>query len=490
MNIAFNQISANERRPSIKVEYDSTNAIAGPAQQPYKGLILGQKLSAGTATVNALYSVNSAQEAKNLFGAGSMLHNMAQIYFKDTRITDLTMAAVTEPSGAKSAGDVTFTGTATASGTINLLVAGKPVTVAVAVGDDGTDIAAAVVSAITAKTDLPVSAAVNGVDDTQVDVTAKNEGVTGDGLRIYNNFFAGETTPAGITVSISALSSGSGVPSLTNVISAMGETHYNCILNPWIDSTTFTTVNTELDSRGDANRQIEAISFSALADTVSTANTLGNSLNSEFISITNIKGCPNPGYEIAAAKMKQVMVHGAEDPARPFHTLELVGITAPRVEDRLTPAERESHLHNGISVATVVDGGKVQIERLITTYKTNAAGADDVSYLNVNTMLTLSYIRYDFRNSLYLKFPRHKLADVTDRVAAGQPVLTPKIGKAHAIDKFRSWEEKVLVENIDQFKSDLIVEINASDPDRMDFYLPANIVNQFRKAGIKLGFIL
>lgn len=487
-SISFKEIT-NIRSPFVRVEYDNTKAVAGPTNQPYKGLIIGLK-TGGTAVADTLYTVTSAAQAKNLFGAGSQLHNDAEIYFEDPTVTDLTMAAVAEPTGVTASGDVSFAGTATGSGVLNLYIAGRKVAAEVAVGDTGTEIASALVSAITADTSLPVSAAVNGGDDTQVDITAKEKGLNGNAIRLEFNINTGDSTPAGITPSSSAMSSGAGTPTLTGLISAMGDTHYNLIMNPWTDSTTLGALETELDSRGSAQRMIEAVAISAIVETLSSANTIGNSENSKFISIANLKGCPNQPHEIATAIMKQVMVHGAIDPARPFQTLELKGIKAPAVADRLSATERESHLNNGIATLSVTDAGKVLIERLITTYKVNEAGALDISYLDVNTLLTLSFIRYDFRNSLYLKFPRHKVADDGTRIKAGQAVITPKIGKAHAIDKFRSWEEKVLVENIDQFKSELIVVRNASEPNRLDFLLPTNLVNQFRQAGIQVGFIL
>lgn len=489
MSISFNEIT-NLRIPFVRVEYDNTKAIAGPAEQPYKGLALGFKTTGGSAVADTIYAVTSAAQAKNLFGAGSMLHNIAQIYFSDPTVTDLSMAAVTEPSGTASTGDITFTGTATGSGTINLYIGGKKVSASVAIGDAGSDIASAIVSAIAAKTDLPVTAAVNGGDDTQVDLTSKHDGLAGDTIRLEFNINSGDSTPAGITTSSNAMSGGAGTPTLTNVIAAMGDTHFNLILNPWTDTTTLNSLITELDSRGSAERMIESVAISGTAETTSTANTIGNSVNSKFVSVTNVKGCPNPGYEIAAAILKKVMIHGSIDPARPFQTLTLTGILPPAAADRLTAAEREGHLNNGISTVSVTDAGKVLIERLITTYKTNDAGADDISYLDVNTLLTLSFIRYDFRNSLYLKFPRHKLANNTDRVRAGQAVLTPNIGKAHAIQKFQSWEEKVLVEDISQFKTELIVQRNSSNANRLDFLLPTNLVNQFRQAGVQIGFIL
>ena len=89
-----------------------------------------------------------------------------------------------------------------------------------------------------------------------------------------------------------------------------------------------------------------------------------------------------------------------------------------------------------------------------------------------------------------LKYPRHKLADDGIAFAPEQPIITPNIGKAEAVAKFRQWEEQGLVENFDQFKSDLIVERNTKDPNRLDFLLRPNLVNQLYITGVQVQFLL
>lgn len=102
--------------------------------------------------------------------------------------------------------------------------------------------------------------------------------------------------------------------------------------------------------------------------------------------------------------------------------------------------ERNLLLHDGISTLTVDDGGAVLIERLITTYETNAYGIDDISYLDVNTLKTLAYLRYSVRARISMRFPRHKLASDGTGVGAGQAVVTPKVIRAELIALFRDWE--------------------------------------------------
>ena len=72
--------------------------------------------------------------------------------------------------------------------------------------------------------------------------------------------------------------------------------------------------------------------------------------------------------------------------------------------------------------------------------------------MDVNTPLTLSFLRADFRARMQTKYARFKLADDGARFLPGQPVITPRIGRAEAVAIFRSWEEQALVENADSLQ--------------------------------------
>jgi len=229
--------------------------------------------------------------------------------------------------------------------------------------------------------------------------------------------------------------------------------------------------------------------FIAKAGTSSELDTYGNAGNSKHVCCMGKTG-PTPEYEWAAVVGAQTSIAAQADPARPYQTLPLTGVLAPNESERFNWTERNGLLYDGIATFTVDAGGVVRIERLITMYKTNAAGADDTSYLDVNTLYTLDYLRYSFRTMMLNKYPRHKLADDGVRVGPGQAIITPKIGKAEAISLFAQWEELGLVEGIEQFKNDIIVERNTQDPNRLDFLLPPDLVNQLRVVGTQIQFLL
>jgi phage tail sheath gpL-like len=68
--------------------------------------------------------------------------------------------------------------------------------------------------------------------------------------------------------------------------------------------------------------------------------------------------------------------------------------------------------------------------------------------------------------------------------------MTPKLGKAEAIAWFVEMEQLGLVEGLDQFKRDLVVERNASNPNRLDFLLPPDLINQLLQTAAQIQFRL
>jgi phage tail sheath gpL-like len=170
---------------------------------------------------------------------------------------------------------------------------------------------------------------------------------------------------------------------------------------------------------------------------------------------------PSSPWQFSAAMAAQIGLAAQNDPARPFQTLALVGIYAPKEADRFTLEERNTLLFNGIATSFVDAGGNVLLETIITTYKKNAFNSPDISYLYLNTLLTLSYLRFDLKARITSRFPRHKLANDGGRYAPGQAVVTPNSVKAEVISKFREWEEKEYFKHCStsRFKGDTAIII-------------------------------
>jgi phage tail sheath gpL-like len=131
----------------------------------------------------------------------------------------------------------------------------------------------------------------------------------------------------------------------------------------------------------------------------------------------------------------------------------------------------------------------VALERLITTYQRNAVGSPDVAYLDATTRFTLMYLRYSFVVRM-ARFARYKLAHDGIQYAAGQAVMTPRMGKAEALAWFQDMINLALVEDLTQFKRDLVVEMDATDVNRLNFLLPPDLINQLIGRAAKMSFLL
>ncbi|SMF85927.1 phage tail sheath C-terminal domain-containing protein, partial [Tistlia consotensis] len=237
-------------------------------------------------------------------------------------------------------------------------------------------------------------------------------------------------------------------------------------------------------------KMIDGHAWAAASGTHAELGTLGDGRNSPHLTIMGAKGSPTPPWEWASVLASVAAYYLSIDPARPLQTLTLPGLLAPLVEDRFTYAERDLLLFDGISTFRVDSGGAVVVERAITTYKTNAFGAADASFLDVTTLKTLTLLRFDLRNLIALRFPRHKLANDGTVFSRGQAVVTPRVIRSEIVARFRQWEEQGLAEDVDQFKADLIVERDANDPNRVNALVPPNIVNQLRVFAGQIQFRL
>ncbi|MFZ5746358.1 MAG: phage tail sheath subtilisin-like domain-containing protein [Pseudomonadota bacterium] len=488
MTISFNAIPASLRTPGVYIEFDSSKAVSGLPPAPNKVLLIGQRLATGTVEALVPTRIVAADQAAQAFGRGSMLAAMARAFKAADTWTECWAVALDDDAGGTAATQtITVTGPATAAGTIALMVGGRRVKIAVASGDAATAVATAIAAAINADADMVVTAAANLA---VVTVTARHKGAAGSAIDIRHSYYQDERLPAGIALAIAAGVAGAGDPDIEDVWAAIGDGWYPTMVLGFAGAATMAAVETELASRWGPQRQIESMAYAAARGTQGALATLGAARNSAFATIIGANMSPTPPWEWAASYAGVVGFNAAIDPARPFQTLELPGVLPPEDADRFSRTERELLLRDGISTFTVSSDGKVLIERAITTYQTNAFGLEDVAWLDVNTPLTLAYLRLAVRSRIGLKYPRHKLANDGTAIRAGQAIVTPSILRAELIALFRELEEVGLVEDLDQFKADLVVERDATDANRVNALIPPNVVNQFRTFAGRVEFRL
>ena len=480
MSVSFNTIPSGIRVPLFYAEMDNS-AAATPTSQ-MASLLIGQ-MGEGKAEAGKPVYVSTAAMAKELFGRGSMIARMVEAYRSVDSFGQLVVIPVADSTGTAATGKITCTGTAAEAGTISLYVGSDRVQVSVTNKMTAEAAAKAIADAITLNKDLTITAqAASGV----VTVTAKNKGTVGNDIQLAVNLrgaINGETTVTGLGVEITAMSKGATDPDLSAALDAMGDEQYDFIGCPYCDADTLDKLSEKLNDtsgRWSPFQMIFGHVYTAKRGDVNALVAFGKTRNNQHESVIGIEpSLPTHSAEVLAAYLGRTAVFISADPARPTQTGVLTGVMASPEGSRFVQTDRQTLLENGIATLYTVSG-TVMIERAITTYQKNAFGDADASYLDSETLHTSAYVIRQMKSIITTKYARHKLASDGTRFGAGQAIVTPSVIRGELIALYRRLELEGIVENADLFKKYLIVERNASNPNRLDVLFPPDYVNQLR----------
>ncbi|EIP2644366.1 phage tail sheath subtilisin-like domain-containing protein [Salmonella enterica] len=499
--MTFNEIQSDNRIPLVEIEFDNSMAVVGTPAPHQRVLMFGQvnlkdsKVD-GTGALDTPVRITRDAQAVSLFGRGSMLAWMVKEFIAINPDTELYVIAQGAGTGNADAGSLTLSGTATGDGVLSVYVGGRRYQVAVAGGQKGKALADRLAALINADRDAPFTAvsaapagADVGADASVVSLTARfiSECAAHD---IRLNYYDGETTPDGLTVVITPPAAKAANPDITRSVANMGERQYNYVVMPYKDQANLNVLSAELLKRWGPVKMSDGAVWMAHTGTQGEITAFGESRNDFLFTCSAVPKAPEPDYIWAASVCATCAPSLSTDPARPLQTLAVSSRLAPQSADRLTREERNLLLHGGIATVTVAAGDVVQIERQVTMYRVNKYGDVDPSYLDIETIYTLSYLRYSLRTFVTQRFPRHKLADDGTPVAPGQPVVTPKIMSLQLIALGEEWVDQGLVENLDTFRKNLLVERNTSNRNRLDVLCTPDLVNQFRFFAAQIRFIL
>ncbi len=481
MTVPFKQIPQNVRTPLFFAEIDNSRANTAVTNQ--RALLIGP-MTTGAATANIPLLSAGTGDANTQFGANSVLALMAAQYRQNDQFGELWCLPLADAAGAVAAtGSIAFTAAPTANGTISLYIADQLVSVPVTQGTTTAQIATAVAAAINLIPAMPVTAVAS---TSTVNLTADNKGLVGNDIDIRFNkqgAAGGEVLPTGLTATITAMASGATNPTLTTALGNLLDMPFDFIACAFTDTTSMDAIKAFLnDSTGrwSWQQQVFGHAFYAYRGTWGSLTTFGTARNNQHETVMGFNDSPTPSWQWAAAVAAVTAVSVRADPGIPMQTVALTGISAPPLQSRFNLSQRNTLLYDGVSTFTVADDGTVAIENLITTYQTNAFGQPDNSYLEIETMFLLAYVLRRLRTLVTSKYARVKLAADGTRFAPGSAIVTPKIIKADQIAEYRQMEYEGYVQGSDIFAQALIVEQNASNPNRVDVLWPGTLINQLR----------
>lgn len=496
MPISFLTIPATIRTGGVFVEFSNALASQGlTPTMPNQLLLIGQNTSGGSTAQNVLTPVASRPDAEAKFGHGSVLAHMAEKLFANplqaqNPVPVFAIGVNPDGAGAKAGGSFAFTGPATAAGSIFAYIGGERIVASVANGDSANTVATSLFNAINtycAANNLPV-VSTNGTPGTTT-VTAIDKGTHGNQIDLRLNYNQGDILPAGLACTVTAMSGGTGTIDLTSAIAAIGDTWFNTIVVWLKDSTNIGRLETFLLGQWGPMVMKDGLCYFAGTGTKSNQESDTTGRNSPFSVYMGGGQSPTPAWVFAT---DAAMVDATEpDAGRPRGQVLMPNCLPPAPGLSFVWADRNTMLGEGISTYTV-SSGQVFTERLITTYQKTPANVADTSYMRVETMRTLAFMRFTFRTKIQLKYFRYKLAADGTTFDPSQKIATPKTITATAV----AWGQDMIDAGLMFDKAAFVqalqgqVQFNPSDPDRVDLVLTPQLIRQFNTLAGQISFLL
>lgn len=488
MAVAFQNIPANLRVPLF---YAEVNAGQSPFSGPSRTLLIGQKTAAGSAAANVPVILSGDPQPQ--MGAGSMLSEMAIWARQNNPFGEIWMLPLADGGGAVQTHTLTIaSGILGANGTLSAYIGGEKVSIGVAPADTNANVATNLSAAINLgyvkfgrTLSFPVIAS---VATNVVTLTARNAGALAAKQSILKDL-VGDEGPLQTYLTIAAGTAGTGAPTLGAGLAALGDQEFDYICSPYADTTSLDVIKDFLggtSGRWSPIQQIYGHYLTVMFDSFANLAAFGTGRNDPNVSILGVVDSPSSPWRWAASYGARIAgdknLGGEVDQAYrisvPVQTLDLVGIKPPQSRvNWFNITQRNTLYQDGIAGFKVQTDGTVMLDRVVTTYQLNSYSQPDITWLDIETRLQMVYfVRYN-RQRITQKYGRCALADDNP---TGQPaIVTAKILKAECIHIYTELETGGLVENSELFARSLVVE-RSSDPNRVNAYLPVDVVNQFR----------
>ncbi len=435
---------------------------------PQRILYIGQQ-NGGSATDEVLVKdIGTSGEENSLFGQKSMLAYAIREARKLNSVTRIDAIPLGNATGTEATADITFSGTATANDTVNIVIQSKTnflLKVDIKIGDDQDEVAAAVDAAINAEADLLVTAAVT--TDT-VTLTSVHTG-------LWNNFISLriESLPAGITVTtLDAFTGGSGQEDTSTIFAQVSTIRYQSIVydaqyelsdvvnfldarfnstNAVLDGVAIigaTNTDTNLKGQADTLDSLSAMFLAnkpvsiALKYEGSAMLELDFAVASQFAAIRSLR--LTPGQNIANLLVGGSIfstVGGANRAALPYHNTPFANLPVIEQELGWTFPEQDELNNSGVGfLGNNTNANGIIAGDIVTMYLTNSNDVSDKTFKFLNAVDTSSAVREFFFNNNKEQYAQAVLSQ-------GDPIANANMVTAQSIDAFQTTLYTKLSEN-------------------------------------------
>lgn len=470
---------------------------ASAANKQHKVLFLATKSSAGSGSVETLYGPDTivpmatAADASALFGPGSPAHIAVRRFMELNQSTPCYVMVPSTPSGTAASATFTVSGaSATAPGYIRFWKdRNEFVEESFATADGYADLADRLADQINSRDYWPftASAAVSGV----VTLTHKVVGVNGNQSRFMCKVF-GSGTGMSVSPSVStALSSGAGVISYTNVLAAIAQEEHYYICPESSDATSLGAVKTQIATQALATNGRRQRLMAAGVDSLANTITIANGLNDARCEMLQLYQSDWPAIEMlghwAANVTLQEEKLGSSGIA---YNMSLYGNTpessafwflpAPLSESKPSEAQQNSAILNGISGVRVRSGRTVLLDR-VTSKSLNGVNIDS-RIKETGKVLACDRFADDLVAKFVARFSNKIISEDLDEDArVPQGVVMPRQVRETVKEVVVRYKDMGLLVRIDEILAGVVVSPSVANPTRMGVIVPLFCANSLKQ---------
>lgn len=436
---------------------------------PQRIAVIGQGATASTfsttkAQKTSAYAVGSA------YGFGSPLHLAAKQLLPANGDGVGSIPVTFYPlqddgSGVASTGDITPSGAATGSASFVVRINNidsEPFTVAN--GDAVADICDAIVAAMAAALDLPMTAA-DGA--TVVNLTSKWKGVSANDLTV--SVVATSEDNSGISFAITQPSGGLVDPDISTATDQFGNVWESLVLNCFNDSNTtaIADLSTFNEGRWGALVRKPFVAFLGNTDvTVAAAITLPETRKTDRTNCQLVApGSDDLPLVVAARQLARLAVIANNNPPRDYGSLEATGLTPGDDGEQWLYTDRDQAVKGGSSTIEVKDG-VINLSDTVTYY--HPSGDPTPAYRYVCDVVKLQNILFN----LDLIFATAEW-DGAPLIPDNQPTVNrdakqPKAAVAAIAALIDDLALNAIISDPETAKASIVAGINGSNPKRLD----------------------
>ena len=303
---------------------------------------------------------------------------------------------------------------------------------------------------------------------------------------------AGQSVPAGLTVTTAAMAGGATNPSLTTPLLNLGSQPFDFIALPYNDTISTAALTGFLNfttGRWSPTSMIYGHAFTAYRGTYGAAITFLSALNDANLTVMPFAPSSLTPYWLWAAALAGAAGQGlqGDNCVLPLRQVPLY-VSPPAVQDVFTWQQNNQLLYTGGSTFVVNPDGSVSPQKVVTTMETNAAGVSDNAFLNIERMYTLAQVLRLRRAFLQTNFGRKALVSDGTQIPEGSFRVSAKTIQAAVIAyQYYLQNFRGLVQNADTFANN--VQVQNAGNGLVKILAPDDLTNQLDVLAVLVQFV-